>query len=54
MGDLRRRKSPSLEILNDKLNKHLSGERSYFRENTRLDDLPRFLLGLFSYIVYAQ
>lgn len=39
----------SLEILNVKLNKHLSGDESCFREDTRLRDLPRFLLGLFSY-----
>lgn len=49
MGGLGKLESSSLDTLNDKLNKHLSGDGSCFREDTRLDNLPTFLLGLFSY-----
>lgn len=39
----------SWEIINNKSNKHLSGDKFYFRRDTRLDDLPRYFLSLFSY-----
>lgn len=38
-----------LAILDDKLNRHLKGKRSCFTKDTRLDDVPRFLLVLFTY-----
>lgn len=48
---LGRLESSLLAIHDDKINRHLSGNRSFFTKDTRLDDLPRFLLGLFSMIV---
>lgn len=46
---LGRLESSLLAILDDKLKRHLSGNRFCFTKDTRLGDLPRLLLGLIFY-----